>query len=754
VRALWITIILLNILVMLVVVIHDSQAIIWRQRLSVMSVHLRSSTRIWNLRAIASAVHDTGNMLLRAALVSNDFNRTISKRWENRLGVHGTLRLFLVVPILLLLLADCVSLAASRVIRHARWLSVIAADGLLRAAVTDHQWIIISQQLVIIDCSIGGHPRVVAVTAAWQILLLLGIRHRLRRRVYHVVLRLSTASYVRAVFHIMLISWRVRMTAVSWACVLPLSHTLWVAHRAMMIVVIPAIIEAVRWVLLLPLWIVLVMASSTASGHGLICYAIAWVSYLMACVHVLGSWTWAIGASRDDTIVDVVTRWRVHLLLTTGSTMVRGARVGASADGRGGCRIFIVASRWLGVTAARRLDSLIPTVLIRGTTGGLSGEFARFGVDARSTIVADVVVAWIVLMRVGSIITILVSSLAVFGDQVVVAGWVAATIQLLLVTQLLLLGRVHDVMATRSRAMTSEASGSHACILILVVCSTGAESTRRGAFSLVSRAIVYFLSLNQLTVATLSTRADEAPVGMSCRACREHAVIYLAVILLISMVRWRRYLILGSNSTRRFSASRLRHILLWQLRQSVRAARWLRVIRFLGWINAVIRWLLVQMWRAVAGSAGRLVLLACAAWWAHLRAAAPRLIGATWEVAASSTALLGLLTGADASLARRRGGFGIRLLGVFNHEIVPLDEWGMLISNLITVFCAAWVFVATWHILRMSDLKISLRLTSRALLFLTWWVPRRGAPITRNRLLLTRFVLLARRPGTVWPRSN
>lgn len=74
------------------------------------------------------------------------------------------------------------------------------------------------------------------------------------------------------------------------------------------------------------------------------------------------------------------------------------------------------------MTAARRLDSLIPTILIRGTTSGLSGEFARFGVDARSTIVADVVVAWIVLMRVGCIITILVSSLAVFGDQVVVAG--------------------------------------------------------------------------------------------------------------------------------------------------------------------------------------------------------------------------------------------------------------------------------------------------------------------------------------------
>ena len=109
-----------------------------------MRVHLRSCTRVRHLLPIGSAVHYAGDVLLRAALVSYDLNRTISKRRENRLGVHGTLRLFLVVRIRLLLLTDCVPLAASRLIWHPRRLGVIAADGLLRATVTDHQRIIIS----------------------------------------------------------------------------------------------------------------------------------------------------------------------------------------------------------------------------------------------------------------------------------------------------------------------------------------------------------------------------------------------------------------------------------------------------------------------------------------------------------------------------------------------------------------------------------------------------------------------------------
>lgn len=83
------------------------------------------------------------------------------------------------------------------------------------------------------------------------------------------------------------------------------------------------------------------------------------------------------------------------------------------------------------------------------------------------------------------------------------------------------------------------------------------------------------------------------------------------------------------------------------------------------------------------------MLLARAARWSHLRAAAPRLIGATGEVAGGSAALLGLLTRANSSLACGRGGLGIRLLRVLNHEIVPLDKWRMLVSDLITVFRAA-----------------------------------------------------------------
>lgn len=123
---------------MLMMMVHHAQAIIRRQRLSIVSVHLRSCTSIRHLRAIATTIHYAGYVLLRAALVSNDFNRTIAKRRENGFGVHGTLRLFLVVRILLLL-TDCVSLAARCFSWHARRLTVIAADGLLRAAVTDHQ---------------------------------------------------------------------------------------------------------------------------------------------------------------------------------------------------------------------------------------------------------------------------------------------------------------------------------------------------------------------------------------------------------------------------------------------------------------------------------------------------------------------------------------------------------------------------------------------------------------------------------------
>ena len=128
---------------MLVVMVHDAEPIIRRQRLSVVRVHLRACTRVRHLLAVGGTIHYTGNVLLRAALVSYDLNWTISKRRENRLGVHGALRLFLVVRILLLL-TDSVPLAASRIIWHPRRLSVIAADGLLRAAVTDHQRIIIS----------------------------------------------------------------------------------------------------------------------------------------------------------------------------------------------------------------------------------------------------------------------------------------------------------------------------------------------------------------------------------------------------------------------------------------------------------------------------------------------------------------------------------------------------------------------------------------------------------------------------------
>ena len=199
----------------------------------------------------------------------------------------------------------------------------------------------------------------------------------------------------------------------------------------------------------------------------------------------------------------MVTCRGVHLFLAAGAAVVRRARVDSAANRGGGRCVFVVASGGLGVAAAGGLDCLIPTILIGGTASGLSGEFASFGIHARTRIVAHVLVARVTLIRIVSIIAIFVGSWAILGYQVIVARRVAATIELLLVTQLLLLRRVHNVVAARSCAMTAEANRPHTCILILVVGSTGSKATRRGAFPLVRRAIVDFLSLYQLTVATL-----------------------------------------------------------------------------------------------------------------------------------------------------------------------------------------------------------------------------------------------------------
>lgn len=103
------------------------------------------------------AVHDTRNVLLATTLVANYLDWAISKRRQYRLGVQGALRLLLVLArCILLLLADSISFSTSCTFRL---LSICATtvDGLLRAAVTDHQRIIIPEKLVVVDRTIGGH---------------------------------------------------------------------------------------------------------------------------------------------------------------------------------------------------------------------------------------------------------------------------------------------------------------------------------------------------------------------------------------------------------------------------------------------------------------------------------------------------------------------------------------------------------------------------------------------------------------------
>lgn len=93
------------------------------------------------------------------------------------------------------------------------------------------------------------------------------------------------------------------------------------------------------------------------------------------------------------------------------------------------------------------------------------------------------------------------------------------------------------MVTARSRALASESCWAHTCVLILIVSSTRSEAARGSTLSLISSAIIYFLSLYHLTIAALTAGSNEAAVAMSCRTTREHAVVNLTIVLLFSMVR-------------------------------------------------------------------------------------------------------------------------------------------------------------------------------------------------------------------------
>lgn len=111
-------------------------------------------------------------MLLGAALVPNDLDRAVAERGKDGLRVHGSLRLLLAVG--LLVLGGLILVAEPDVLRAA---PLALVDGLLRAAVADHQRIVVAQQLVIIYCSVG-RPHIGAAVMLAPLLLLVLICDR------------------------------------------------------------------------------------------------------------------------------------------------------------------------------------------------------------------------------------------------------------------------------------------------------------------------------------------------------------------------------------------------------------------------------------------------------------------------------------------------------------------------------------------------------------------------------------------------
>lgn len=130
-----------------VMVVHDPQAIVWRHRLRV--VILRTSVgpmrklmmRRWTAGIVRIlALDHPRNVLLRAALVSNNLNGSVAKGRKNGLGVRRHLLLLFSIGImflstLVLIIKTSLLLAAT----------LALVDRLLRAAVSDNEWVVIAE---------------------------------------------------------------------------------------------------------------------------------------------------------------------------------------------------------------------------------------------------------------------------------------------------------------------------------------------------------------------------------------------------------------------------------------------------------------------------------------------------------------------------------------------------------------------------------------------------------------------------------
>lgn len=253
-------------------------------------------------------------------------------------------------------------------------------------------------------------------------LLLLLFSHRRRRSVYHVVLRMMRGNIAHILA--MLLSSMVAVLLVSITSLIvpkPLHHIFdWSSVSSMVFRnALGRLIVSLR---------VILMASAAACCHWLV-YFVVWI-YNLTAVDMLGCRPWSV-AAHVVSIARANVMGAIHFLLAAGATVMCWVRVTNSWSSG-----LSVTSRRLGVSGT--VNRLV-VVCIR-----LSWKFARFWISV--IVKPKRQVLMVMIVGVATVRLILIG--LILGHQIIIRWWVTSSIQLLLVSQLLLLGRMNRMMSS------------------------------------------------------------------------------------------------------------------------------------------------------------------------------------------------------------------------------------------------------------------------------------------------------------------
>ena len=279
-------------------------------------------------------------MLLRSTLISYNLNWSISKWREYRFRIDRPLTLLL--HILMLLTND---LSTMPIINCP--IVLFSAYCLLWATVPYHQWIIISEELMVIYSTIG-HSHVGSMVTSINVLML--VCYCRRRSVYHMVLGLLNMGR----------SFLAMIVVLGWTrSSIPL---VWSLHHVFGATVglVSTVGKALGWVLVLSLWMIIMMTSATSCGHRLI-DSTATIRY-MTWMYMLWCWARSIRTTGYSAWIDVVRT--MHLLLAPRPTIM------VSWSGMHRWRWCFSVTPWR-LSMSRAMDRLI--VL-------LSRKFTCFGI--------------------------------------------------------------------------------------------------------------------------------------------------------------------------------------------------------------------------------------------------------------------------------------------------------------------------------------------------------------------------------------